>query len=353
MLFALLRCNKQVVAVKTMKVVQSPPVLSLHLKRFSPFGKKLTQPIAFDDRLVLANPIYEGAPIEYELYGVTLHYGSGPNNGHYISIVKNAKKQWCKMDDSDVSGQSKLSNDDKRNTYQLHYIRKSGDRLAEAISHTSKAQVASPAKQGRPDLGRSYGAVGNGSEPGTSQSHARQAQAEQAQAEKQRLQVENRGSKRQRDEGQDQGVPVDAQSKKPRAGNPKFQPIREGFYGTPEKKSMVSPEDPDATDEEDGAWADEQTEGQNGGGAGPSDDAPNGSWDGGYQVKSKVDRSPRPPLQARSSQGSSGYGSKDGKKTRRGKHKASTGSGSPFLASLQGQGHKKRRGHGAMRPKNG
>ena len=354
------RCNKQVNAIKQMKVVKAPPVLSLHLKRFSPWGKKLTQTIAFEERLELKNPVYEGSPIEYELYGVTLHYGSGPNNGHYISIVRNAKKDWCRMDDSDVTVQQRLSPDDKRNTYQLHYIRKSGDRLAETINQAAKYRVASPspAKQGRPDLGRSYGASENGSafdEPGTSQSHAKRAQLEQMQAMKDKQQAEGRGIKRQRDEAQDQAVPLDtpsAQMKKARVGNgnPKFAPVRsEGFYnGNSGKVRAASPEDRDATEDE-GEWGDEQNADEN--------EAPgHGSWEGGFDPNAQTSRASR-PLQGRSSQTPPSFGFKEhkrGKKEKRRQRNGASSVASPYFASQNNHGGpapNRRRGHKAMRGK--
>ena len=338
-----------------MRVVQSPPVLSLHLKRFSPFGKKLTQPINFEEKLVLTSPIYEGGRIEYELYGVTLHYGSGPNNGHYISIVKNARKEWCKMDDSDVSIQPHLSSDDKRNTYQLHYIRKSGDRLAEAIGQSAKAKAASPAKQGRPDLGRSYGATEHGSafdEPGTSQSHARRAEAEQAQAviARKTMQAnEHRGMKRSREDALDEGVPVEvgtAQAKKARAGNAKFQPVQGAdFYAG--KPRPASPEDRDATDEEDG-WADEQATGSNGGEADQTDGASeHGSWGGSFEPVAK-NKGRSPQSHVRGTLGHASPGRK-GKEIRRQRTKHKSPTASPYFASRKKEG--KHRGHGVMKGK--
>jgi ubiquitin C-terminal hydrolase len=32
--------------------------------------------------------LQEGAEAEYSLFGVVVHVGSGPNHGHYVSLVK-------------------------------------------------------------------------------------------------------------------------------------------------------------------------------------------------------------------------------------------------------------------------
>jgi hypothetical protein len=238
-----------------MKIIQAPPVLSLHLKRFSPWGKKITAPINFTDDLVLTEPVYEGpGPIHYELYGVTLHYGSGPNNGHYISIVKNNKKQWHKMDDSDVASIRQLSDSDKRNTYQLHYIRKAGTKLDGVIGQSSRNST--PARGGRPDLGRAYGANGDdrmSNEPGTSSSHALQArEAEKERRQQLAAQTDGRGVKRDREETpEDKGSLVNsaALAKKTKTTTIFGAVDGQKFYNSsPGRKTPL--EDPDLTDDD-------------------------------------------------------------------------------------------------------
>jgi len=273
-----------------MKIIEAPPVLSLHLKRFSPWGKKITALINFTDDLVLTDPVYEGpGPIHYELYGVTLHYGSGPNNGHYISIVKNNKKQWHKMDDSDVQPVRQLSDSDKRNTYQLHYIRKAGTKLDGLIGQSSRNPT--PSKGGRPDLGRAYGTNGNddrSNRPGTSSSHALQAGRE-ARERKEQLSAQEigRGIKRDRaDTPEDSGSlihPTDRAKKTKTV--PTFSPVRgPEFYGTsPARKPPL--EDPDLT--EDDEIEDDETPVA----VGPEQDddaAGYGDWEGGYIPKSPL-----------------------------------------------------------------
>jgi hypothetical protein len=274
-----------------MKIIEAPPVLSLHLKRFSPWGKKITAPINFTDELVLTDPVYEGpGPIHYELYGVTLHYGSGPNNGHYISIVKNNKKQWHKMDDSEVQSIQQLSDGDKRNTYQLHYIRKAGTKLDGLIGQSSRNPT--PSKGNRPDLGRAYGANRDddrSNRPGTSSSHALQAGREAKERREQlSAQAIGRGVKRDRaDTPEDSGSLVNPanQAKKTKTV-PKFSPVRgaEFYAASPARKAPL--EDPDLTED------DEIEEDESSGAVGPAgstrdDDAAGyGEWDGGYIPKS-------------------------------------------------------------------
>jgi len=288
----LYRCNKPVTAIKQMKIIEAPPVLSLHLKRFSPWGKKITAPINFTDDLVLTDPVYEGpGPIHYELYGVTLHYGSGPNNGHYISIVKNNKKQWHKMDDSDVVSIRHLSDSDKRNTYQLHYIRKAGTKLDGLIGQTNRNPT--PSKGGRPDLGRAYGANGDdvrSNRPGTSSSHALQA-GKEARDRKEQLSAQEaigRGVKRDRaDTPEDSGAVVNPgiQAKRTKTV-PKFPPVRgPEFYGASLVRKAPS-EDPDQTEEDE--IEDDESSGAVGttGNIRDDDAAGYGDWEGEYVLKS-------------------------------------------------------------------
>jgi ubiquitin carboxyl-terminal hydrolase 36/42 len=47
------KCKKFVVAEKGFTIHKAPPVLIIHLKRFTPFGRKLTIPIRYDEQLQL------------------------------------------------------------------------------------------------------------------------------------------------------------------------------------------------------------------------------------------------------------------------------------------------------------
>lgn len=347
------RCNKPVNAIKQMKIIKAPPVLSLHLKRFTPFGKKINTLVDFRDNLTLTNAIIEGPSIEYELYGVTLHYGSGPNNGHYISIVKNADKKWYKMDDSDVTSQMSLSPSDKKNTYQLHYIRKAGTKLNDILG------VKSP-KAGRTDLSRSYGA--GEEDVGSKETPSRQDSPP-------------RGLKRQREEEAAsprhvvnmsplQLLAQQSLSKKQRAEKSVFTPMKSSaFYGDAE--SEPTPPRPltpaqSAGDEHSEDYEDESDEDSTRPGASPRS-IKDRSWLGKSTTEKdrQLSNSAASLLALKSSFGggdnssSTNNSPRRGKKQNRRKHKATS---SPFLQShsasgKNGAGLMKKRGHGAMKKK--
>jgi ubiquitin carboxyl-terminal hydrolase 12/46 len=87
-------CSKQE-AQKRMRIKKLPMILALHLKRFKYTESqnrhtKLSYRVVFPLELRLFN---KTSNIEcddklYDLVAVVIHCGSGPNRGHYISIVK-------------------------------------------------------------------------------------------------------------------------------------------------------------------------------------------------------------------------------------------------------------------------
>lgn len=50
--------------------------------------------------LKLSNTV-EDADSEYSLFAVVIHVGSGPNHGHYVSLVK-THNHWLLFDDENV-----------------------------------------------------------------------------------------------------------------------------------------------------------------------------------------------------------------------------------------------------------
>jgi ubiquitin carboxyl-terminal hydrolase 36/42 len=329
-----------------MKIVQAPPVLSLHLKRFTPFGRKISNLVDFKDTLTLQNPVFEGPPIEYELYGVTLHYGSGPNNGHYISIVRNESREWYQMDDSDVTRKSRLNDSDKKNTYQLHYIRRPGGKLNDILGQTSRNSVSQKPIQ-RPDLGRSYGASENvqpSNEPGTSEAHAKQTLMEKIRAREEASQASSRGLKRTRDDdSNDVGVPFVDPRRDQKKSKPTFAPMRgETFYANPKGKEKVASEDPDATDNEDAGEPIERDS--------PEKSGSGGGWDGAYDPDRQKAQISKPSFGfdsiGRGPQGS------PGKRGRRRQAQSGRGKESPFMHSRNSNPNQKKfKGHAAMQPK--
>ncbi|KAF4619502.1 hypothetical protein D9613_005272 [Agrocybe pediades] len=126
------KCKKPVNAEKSFSIHEAPLVLTVHLKRFSPLGRKLTHPIQFDQQLQLQPYMSKGqfGPT-YSLYGVICHAGSGPNSGHYYAYVKSREGRWFEMNDESVSSSGLPT--DKRNAYMLFYIQDKGQGLEAAV----------------------------------------------------------------------------------------------------------------------------------------------------------------------------------------------------------------------------
>ena len=104
------RCGGLQEANKRMVLKRAPKVLALHLKRFKyveSMGRhsKLMHRVVFPPELRLDN-LSEDAPTEehdasYDLFAVVVHVGSGPNHGHYVSLVR-SHGQWLTYDDDAV-----------------------------------------------------------------------------------------------------------------------------------------------------------------------------------------------------------------------------------------------------------
>ena len=87
-------CSKQE-AQKRMRIKKLPMILALHLKRFKYTESqnrhtKLSYRVVFPLELRLFNKTSNSESDDklYDLAAVVIHCGSGPNRGHYISIVK-------------------------------------------------------------------------------------------------------------------------------------------------------------------------------------------------------------------------------------------------------------------------
>jgi ubiquitin carboxyl-terminal hydrolase 36/42 len=130
------RCKKHVNAQKQFTLHEAPLVLTVHLKRFSPLGRKIGHPVDYDDHLLMQPYMSEDqfGPT-YSLYGVICHAGSGPNSGHYYAFVKAGGGLWWEMNDDSVTriGGPPVG---KRNAYMLFYIRKKGQGLEAAVNST-------------------------------------------------------------------------------------------------------------------------------------------------------------------------------------------------------------------------
>jgi hypothetical protein len=91
-----------------MKIKSPPRILALHLKRFKYIEqlgryKKLSYRVVFPLELKLCNTTDDapGSEAEYSLFAVVVHVGSGPNHGHYVSLVK-SHNHWLFFDDENV-----------------------------------------------------------------------------------------------------------------------------------------------------------------------------------------------------------------------------------------------------------
>lgn len=106
-------CSSYQEAQKRMRVKKLPMILALHLKRFKYMEQynrhiKVSHRVVFPLELRLFNTSDDAVNPDrlYDLVAVVIHCGSGPNRGHYISIVK-SHGFWLLFDDDmvDVSRQ--------------------------------------------------------------------------------------------------------------------------------------------------------------------------------------------------------------------------------------------------------
>jgi ubiquitin carboxyl-terminal hydrolase 36/42 len=148
------RCKTLVVADKQFTIHDAPAVLTVHLKRFSPLGRKLGHLVRYPDALPLAPYMSAGqfGP-RYALFGVISHAGGGPHSGHYYAHVRGADGRWREANDDSVApardGPTGL-----RSAYILFYIREKGQALEAALAAPSTPAKAPlvPRSVGRPSI---------------------------------------------------------------------------------------------------------------------------------------------------------------------------------------------------------
>ncbi|XP_055357877.1 ubiquitin carboxyl-terminal hydrolase 46-like [Paramacrobiotus metropolitanus] len=102
-------CSAKQEATKCMRLKRLPRILAIHLKRFKYVDQlnrytKLSYRVVFPLELRLFNTSSDCMNPEklYDLAAVVVHCGSGPNRGHYISIVKTSNNVWLLFDDDVV-----------------------------------------------------------------------------------------------------------------------------------------------------------------------------------------------------------------------------------------------------------
>ena len=99
-------CKKLVPATKQLKYRRLPLVLVVHLKRFSPYGDKISKRVEYPKELNM-KPFTSNKDGEedfmYDLYGVLVHAGNYASSGHYYCFIKASNDAWYEMNDSSVS----------------------------------------------------------------------------------------------------------------------------------------------------------------------------------------------------------------------------------------------------------
>lgn len=132
------------VASKRFTIHDPPVALTIHLKRFSPLGRKIGHPVRYDERLSLSHAVSEGqyGP-SYSLYGVICHAGSGPNSGHYYAHVKASNDSWYEMNDDSVMRHPGPPTNMK-NAYILFYMRERGQALQAAVTSRPQWRPVTP-----------------------------------------------------------------------------------------------------------------------------------------------------------------------------------------------------------------
>ncbi|XP_040822799.1 ubiquitin carboxyl-terminal hydrolase 46 isoform X2 [Ochotona curzoniae] len=100
--------NTSITHCLRMRVKKLPMILALHLKRFKYMEQlhrytKLSYRVVFPLELRLFNTSSDAVNLDrmYDLVAVVVHCGSGPNRGHYITIVK-SHGFWLLFDDDIV-----------------------------------------------------------------------------------------------------------------------------------------------------------------------------------------------------------------------------------------------------------
>lgn len=98
-------------AVRMVGLKQLPHILALHLKRFKYSEEhncniKLFNKIHYPLTLDVCSSSCSSVSKKYELAGIVVHMGGGPQHGHYVSLCKNDNFGWLLFDDETVEAVS-------------------------------------------------------------------------------------------------------------------------------------------------------------------------------------------------------------------------------------------------------
>ncbi|XP_074595691.1 ubiquitin carboxyl-terminal hydrolase 2-like isoform X1 [Brevipalpus obovatus] len=112
------RCNKPTKSTKRLAIEKAPPVLVLHLKRFSNEGYKLVLP-----KVIASERIFTKSKC-YTLNSIVLHHGGSIRSGHYTSYGRHGSK-WYHFNDERVSELKNFIPEDVEDAYILFYVESS------------------------------------------------------------------------------------------------------------------------------------------------------------------------------------------------------------------------------------
>ncbi|TKW42026.1 hypothetical protein SEVIR_1G357000v4 [Setaria viridis] len=127
------QCKQKVAAKKRFLIDKAPSVLTIHLKRFSPFNplQKIDKKVDFQTTLNLKPFVSnsEGMDLKYSLYGVLVHAGWNTQSGHYYCFVRTSSGLWHNLDDNEVR-QVREADVLRQKAYMLFYVR---DKVRSAV----------------------------------------------------------------------------------------------------------------------------------------------------------------------------------------------------------------------------
>jgi ubiquitin C-terminal hydrolase len=158
------RCKRHSRAVKRLMINEAPPLLTVHLKRFTASGRKIKRPMAFAERLALRTTSVEmrHTYMQYRLRAILVHSGSSATCGHYYSYVQAgpSDRHWYCMDDSHVS-QVPLSRVLNQQPYLLFYEQTQPDVVEQLVGNALRdnAKPAAPALKPRHRRAKSGGGI--------------------------------------------------------------------------------------------------------------------------------------------------------------------------------------------------
>ena len=130
------KCGSPVSATKQLWIELFPRILTVHLKRFTATGTKITRQIAYPCFLDLSAYSTQGQAPLFRLFAVLVHSGKSPHTGHYFIFVRDQSFQWTWMNDTSVQGSNERVALDQE-AYMLFYeqIRETDDRSDCTTTH--------------------------------------------------------------------------------------------------------------------------------------------------------------------------------------------------------------------------